>query len=143
MASDLNDLTLDLGNEDISFEILQEMERQTQEEIRRLRAHERLAIKTRVVVQPGNSSQMLNLKVQGVTGDISAGGCRAMFPFPLGVGDIYRLQFQEPELQLPLIFARCMRCRVIREDAYEAGFSFFTSITLPQLGKAIEEESLV
>ena len=104
------------------------------------RAHERICIKVKVILQSGNSSELLSYKVQGVTGDVSEGGCRAMFPIPIQVGDIYRLQFDREQLDVPLVFARCMRCTLVREDAYEAGFAFFSKIKIP-VKEAVESQS--
>ena len=123
-----NDIAL--NNEEQDFDLLQEIEQQTSEEIRKQRTHERVCIKAKVILQSGNSSELLSYKVQGVTGDVSEGGCRAMFPIPIGVGDIYRLQFDREQLDVPLVFARCMRCKLVREDAYEAGFSFFSPLQI-------------
>ena len=117
---------------DQAFDLLQELAVNTPEELRRRRAHFRLAVKAGVMLQPGNASDLLKFKVKGVTGDISEGGCSAVFPIPARVGDIYRLQFDHEQLDLPLTFARCVRCRLVREDAYEAGFAFFTPICLPE-----------
>ena len=86
---------------------------------------------------------MLKIKVKGVTGDISEGGCSAVFPIPTRVGDVYRLQFERKQLDLPLTFARCVRCRLIREDAYEAGFAFFSAICLPENVAVAEGSNLV
>jgi hypothetical protein len=83
----------DQHNDDEAFGILQELEQSTPDEIRRQRAHFRIAIKTRLILQAGNASQLLDFKVQGVTGDISESGLGALFPIPLRVGDIYRLTF--------------------------------------------------
>jgi hypothetical protein len=130
-------------NSDEAFDLLQDLARNTPDEIRRQRAHFRLAIKAGIVLQSGNASELLDFKVKGVTGDISEGGLSALFPIPPRVGDIYRLQFDHSLLDLPLIFARCVRCRVIREDAYEAGFAFFTPICLPEKVKANSESSLI
>lgn len=134
---------IELSNEDDSFDLLQDIERQTGNEIRRLRAHERLCIKMKVLLQSGNSSQLLDYKVQGITGDISEGGCQAMFPVPIQVGDIYRLQFCGEELDVSLVFARCIRCKLIREDAYEAGFSFFNPIQIPVSTKCHADSELL
>jgi len=128
---------------DEAFEMLQELEHNTSDEIRRQRAHFRLAIKTGVVLQPGNASERLSLKLKGVTGDISEGGCSALFPIPVKVGDIYRLEFDRKTLDLPLTFARCVRCRLVREDAFESGFTFFSSIVLPETAPFEGESSLV
>ncbi len=117
---------------DEAHELLRELEQNTTEEMRRQRSHFRLAIKSAVVMQAGNASELLSFKVKGVTGDISEGGCCVLFPIPTRVGDIYRLQFDREALDLPLTFARCVRCRLVREDAYEAGFAFFKTISLPE-----------
>lgn len=119
-------------DKDEAFQLLQELESNTTDEIRRQRAHYRLPIKAGVILQAGNASELLSFKVKGVTGDISEGGCSALFPIPARVGDIYRLQFDRQALNLPLIFARCVRCRLVREDAFEAGFTYFKPIGLPE-----------
>jgi len=130
MNSNMTD-KIELSDEEQDFDILQELEQQVDEQIRHLRMHERLTVKAKVILQSGNSSSLLDYKVQGVMGDISEGGCRAMFPIPVIPGDIYRLELEQNEFELPLIFARCVRCKLIREDAFEAGFSFFVPIKLP------------
>lgn len=117
---------------DEAFGLLRDLERNTPDEIRRQRAHFRLSIKAGVIVQPANASQITTLKLKGVTGDVSEGGCSALFALPLAVGDVYRLSFERKTLDLPLTFARCLRCRLIREDAFEAGFAFFSPISLPE-----------
>lgn len=117
--------------DDKAFELLQELEGNRPEEIRRQRAQFRVAVKATVTLQSANASQMLDFRARGTTGDISRGGLGTMFPIPARVGDVYRLQFNRDELDLPLTFARCVRCRLVREDAYECGFSFFAPITLP------------
>ena len=49
---------------------------------------------------------------------------------PVLVGDVYQLHFAKGELDLPILYARCLRCRLVREDAFEAGFAFFEKIVL-------------
>jgi len=142
MFDDLNDLTPALSGDE-AFGVLRDLERNTPDEIRRQRAHFRLAIKASVILQCGNASEMLSFKVKGVTGDVSEGGCSALFPVPTRVGDIYRLQFDRKQLDLPLTFARCVRCRLVREDAFETGFSFFSPICLPDNVAAGRESSLM
>jgi hypothetical protein len=126
---------------DEAFDLLQDLSANTSEKVVRQRADFRLVVKAGVILQPGNASDLLKLKLKGVTGDISAGGCNAVFPLPTHVGDIYRLQFDREALDLPLVFARCVRCRLVREDAYEVGFSFFTKISLPT--NVTEHEAVV
>ncbi len=130
-------------NDDNAFDLLQELERNTPDEIRRQRAHFRIAVKAHVTLQPANASQMLKFKMQGTTGDLSEGGCRILFPLPVNVGDLYRLEFDRQQLDLPLTFARCVRCHLLREDAYEAGFTFFSPITMPANLHAADEQSLM
>ena len=114
-----------------AFNLLQELNGNTTEEIRRQRAHFRIDIKAGVTLQPGNASELLSFKVQGVTGDISEGGLNALFPMPARVGDVYRLHFDRTSLAVPMTFAQCVRCRLVKEDAYESGFRFFAPISLP------------
>ena len=127
-------------NDDHAFDLLRELERNTPEEIRRQRSSFRIMIKSKVVLQPGNASEVLKFKVQGVTGDLSEGGCKALFPTPVRVGDVYRLQFDRQTLDLPLTFARCVRCSLVKEDSYEAGFRFFTPVTLPSTTEAAQRK---
>ncbi len=116
--------------EDERFELMQELERNTSEAIRKARSSQRLEFRCSIVVQAGNSSERRNLKVKGVTGNISSGGCQVLLPVPLGVGDVYRISFDPQVLKIPLTFARCLRSRLIREDAFEFGFAFFKDIDL-------------
>lgn len=120
------------GNEEQGFDLLKELEQNTPEEIRRQRNHFRVTIKAKVILQPGNASETTRLKLQGVTGDLSEGGCRILFPLPVMVGDIYRLSFDRKVLDLPTTFVRCMRCHMLREDAFEVGFRFFNLISMPE-----------
>lgn len=127
-----------------AYDLLQELEQNTPEELRRQRSHFRIALKARVIVQPGNMSLRSALKLQCVTGDISEGGCRMLSPLPLQVGDIYRLEFDRKLVALPITYARCMRCLMLREDAFEAGFAFFVPIALPEhVNAAVEAEPLI
>jgi c-di-GMP-binding flagellar brake protein YcgR len=142
MFDELDDVAGSITSEE-AFGVLRDLERNTPEEIRRQRAHFRLAIKAAVILQPGNASDLLEMKVKGVTGDISAGGCSALFPIPIHVGDVYRLTFDRKSLDLPLTFARCVRCRLVREDAFEAGFAFFSPISLPERTAGRMESSLI
>lgn len=125
----LDTTPLDQGR---AYDLLQELEQNTPDELRRQRSHFRIALKARVIVEPGNASERGGKKLQCVTGDISEGGCRMLSPLPMQVGDIYRLEFDRKAVSLPITYARCMRCVMLREDAFEAGFAFFTAIALPE-----------
>lgn len=119
-------------NDDEAFGLLREMEANTSDELRRQRTHFRIAIKAGVILRPGNSRDLLSFKLKGVTGDISEGGCSALFPLPIHVGDVFRLEFDRQAIRLPVTFARCVRCRLVREDAFESGFAFFNPIAVPE-----------
>jgi c-di-GMP-binding flagellar brake protein YcgR len=131
MFDDLNPVS-ELFVDDEAIGMLQELSANTPEEVQRKRAYFRLTIKAGVIAQPGNASDLVKLKIQGTTVDLSEGGLSAVFPGPIRVGDVYRLVFDPVHLDLPLTFARCVRCRLIHEDAFEAGFAFFSTITLPE-----------
>lgn len=130
-------------DDDAAFDLLADLERQTPDQIRRQRASDRVTMKARVVVQPANSSDAMKLRVQCVTGDLSAGGCRLMSPIPLAVGDVYRMKFEGTDIDLPIVFARCLRCRLIREDAFEAGFAFFSPVNLAPRKQEESEDDLL
>ena len=130
MFDNLDDGAADFGEEE-AFHVLRELEKNTPDEIRRQRSCFRVAIKSKLTLQSGNASQLLDFKLQGTTGDISEGGLGALFPLPARVGDIYRLEFDQEKINLPMTFARCVRCSVVREEAYDCGFRFFRNISLP------------
>lgn len=123
-----HDSKIDTFLDDDVLDSLADLEGNKSETLKRARSSDRVRVKSKVFAQPGNSGDRLKCKIQGVTGDISARGCQILFPIPLRVGDIYWLTFDRKELELDSVFARCLRCRLIREDAYEAGFKFFEPI---------------
>lgn len=130
------DRNLDIADADL----LGELQQSTPEAIKGARAHTRLTIRTKVIVQPANMSQRLSMKVQGVSGDISAGGCQLLLPLPIQVADIFWLTFDREVVDIPPVYGRCMRCRVIREDAFEAGFAFFKPVDLSFASKQNSEQ---
>lgn len=113
-----------------SVELLHELERSTPEAVKRQRAHDRVTVKAKVIVQPGNRSERESRMLRGVTGDVSGGGCQVLLPEPLAVGDIYLLTFEREVLDLGPTYARCLRVRMIREDAFEVGVKFFNEVDL-------------
>jgi hypothetical protein len=118
-----------------AMESMADLERNTPEEVKRSRSHARITVRAKVTAQPANSSERSRFELPGILGNISRGGCLILFTGPLGVGDIYRLSFDRSMLDLEPVFARCLRCRLLREDAFEAGFSFFQPIVLPGFGE--------
>jgi hypothetical protein len=126
----------------LDSDLLKDLERQSIDEIRKLRAHERIDVRIELTIRPGNSSQLGEIDMTGQTCDLSAGGCRVLTPQPIGVGDIFRLQFDRAHLDLGLVFARCVRCRLLREDSFETGFTFFTPIKIGEPKKGMDGDLL-
>lgn len=106
-------------------DVLSRLGDEVTDEVKSQRAHERVELRARVQVQPGNMSARDSFKVQGVLGDLSDGGMQALFPRPLGVGDLFYIQFDRSKVDLPGVLALCKRCRQVRADAFESGFAFF------------------
>lgn len=109
---------------------LSDLERNTSDAVISQRSSARLEIRTKICIAPGNASQRHTMTIEGLTGDISNGGCLVLASHPLIPGDIYWLTFSDDALQLGSMFARCVRCRMIRDDTYEMGFCFFNDIDL-------------
>ena len=128
--------TQNAGFDDWAHDLLKELEQQTPEAIRRMRSTERHEVQSPVKVRPANASDFAELTIEGLTGDVSPGGCRIMSSVPLRVGDVYRLDIEKGDLDLPILFARCLRCRLVREDAFESGFAFFNTIKLDEARSA-------
>ena len=116
--------------DDLGFDLVSDLERQSADNIRKLRAHERIELRLGVVVRPGNSSEVARFAARGKSVDISEGGMCVLLPTPLTPGDIYRVEFEDDDVDLPLVFARCLRSRFVREGTFEAGVSFFNKVPL-------------
>lgn len=125
-----------------SLEALLNLQRQDAESRQsRSRSNQRFGVSCKVSVEPGNSSDRTGKPIAAVCNDLSVGGCCVLAPRPHHVGDIYWLKF-DTTLHLPAVFARCVRCRLLREDAFESGFQFFNEIVLKS-PETPEEEDLV
>ncbi|MCA9166520.1 MAG: PilZ domain-containing protein [Planctomycetales bacterium] len=120
----------DLFSASGALDAIAELEKNTNAAILAQRASERLEVRTKVWVKPANASQRHQFSIEGVTADISTGGCMMLLPRPIFPGDIFWLSFMEAELGLGSIFARCLRCRFVREEIYEAGFRFLSNVNL-------------
>jgi hypothetical protein len=111
---------------------ISELEQNASSHVQQQREHGRIQTRCKVLVCPGNSSQRSTRTIHTISGDISAGGCLLLSPSTLLVGDIYWLTFDAQTLPIDPVFARCVRCRLVREDTFEAGFRFFHQIFLPK-----------
>ena len=113
----------------LDAELLQDLEKQSLDQIRKLRKHQRFEIQVPVILKAGNASSTQE-QIIGTSVDFSTGGCMVHFSTPVAVGDVFRLTVEDARVDVPVVYARCMRTRLVREDLFEAGFSFFNSITL-------------
>lgn len=113
-----------------ALDALAALETNTNAAILAQRSSQRLEIQTKLVVRPGNASQRHEFSIPGVTADISAGGCMVLLPRPIMTGDIFWLTFDDSILRLGSLLARCLRCRLVREDAFEVGFRFLNDVDL-------------
>jgi c-di-GMP-binding flagellar brake protein YcgR len=111
--------------------LIDELAQGTPDAIKKLRHHTRLSIRVKVIVEPASLSHRDGVRLQGVTGDISAGGTQILLARPLRIGDLYQVSFDREQLDLPSVFALCLRGRLVRPDAFEAGLRFLEPIVLP------------
>lgn len=114
----------DESRESDTIEILKELEQSTPDSLATQRAHRRVSMRLNVVVVSGNQSERHDFRLQGVSGDVSDGGCQLLLPEPLRVGDIYLIHFPRETLDISPPLAKCLRVRLVRDDAYEANLKF-------------------
>ncbi len=110
--------------------LLRELEKNTSSNIQKMRAHERIAVRAKVVLRPGSLSQRDAWSLEGVTGDISRGGAKVLMPRPVFVGDVFQVAFDPEVLAVPPQLCLSQWCRTVRGDAFECGLSFFSPIDL-------------
>ncbi len=113
-----------------ALEALRELEQNTSQAIIAARSSERVDIRTPVVIRPGNSSDRHRFRLEGMTADISDGGMMVLTTRPILPGDVYWVTFTDPSIALDSLFARCLRCRLVQEGAFESGFRFLQPIDL-------------
>ncbi len=113
-------------------ELLDNIGRHSLQQIRQLRRHERIEVRFEVLVQPGNSSNLGSYEARGHTKDVSRGGCRCILSRAPMVGDVYRVELFEEENALPVTFARCVRCRFLKEGSFDTAFAFFNPLDTPE-----------
>ena len=124
----------------LDLDLIEELETQTAEQIRHKRTYRRVNVQTKCTLRSVNVSDPVPIDLSGVTCDISDGGCRVVFARPVMVGDCFRLDFSDPGLKWPTMYARCVRARLINESAYELAFSFINST--PSAARAPQKSGL-
>lgn len=126
-----------------TIEAMKSLQSSNDEAVKVQRKHTRFAIRSKVIIQPSNCVDRGSDQWLGECHDISKGGCRLLTQRPLQLGSIYWVQFQPTEdLKLDPVFARCVRGQLMRENAFEFGFSFLTPIELPE-PEAVEESETI
>ena len=120
---------------------MMELEKNTTSAIRKERADTRLTGSFPALVEPGNASDRGAQAIKSICKDMSQTGCRLVCNKALTVGDIFLITVQNDKLRVPRVFARCIRCSLLSETAFECGLSFFTDVDLPRV--EAENESLI
>ncbi|MEM8873434.1 MAG: PilZ domain-containing protein [Planctomycetota bacterium] len=121
-------------------ELIRELQHGTTESAAFNRAHSRVPVEGRLQALPGNFSDD-QPGIDGQLVDISAGGCMGVFRKPLQVGDVYRVNFETKQISVPPTYARCLRARVLRDTAFEAGFAFFRAVDLDNSTQPAKEQA--
>ncbi len=128
MFDDLGSIESTAGSE---RDVLAELEGNSGTHIQSQGGHFRVRVKAKLTLMPGNASERFERRVDGISHELTDQGINGLFTAPLRVGDVYRLNFDRSALDLPSMFALCVSCRIIQEDAYENSFDFFTPVALP------------
>jgi len=119
-------------------ELVKELASNTAAEVQANRLHPRFTVQLPVAARPGNFSDRGRGNVMGRTIDVSQGGCMVIFEQSIHVGDVYALDIDRRNTKLPLIYGRCVRARMLHDDAIEAGFAFFTALAADELTESMK-----
>jgi len=111
--------------------LVRDMEQSTAEAVQQARAHVRHSLRARVVIEPASMSHRGPTGIDGVTGDVSSGGAQVLTTTPLRINDVYLVTFDRNVIDVPPAYAVCVRARIVRSDAFEAGLRFLAPIELP------------
>ena len=111
-----------------ALDALGELEQNTSQAILAKRSSKRVDIHCAVEIRPGNSSERFQFTINGMTADISNGGSKIILPRPILPGDIYWITLKEKLTNVGSLLARCRRCVMVNENAFEVGLRFFEDI---------------
>ena len=125
-----------------ALDALKDLQMNTSAAILAQRSSERIEINISIVVRSGNASQRGQGGIHGMTGDLSNGGGLILLPRPIIPGDFYWIEFDQQQLKLSALLARCMRCRLVKEDAFEAGLRFMHDVDLASALAATPEKQI-
>jgi PilZ domain len=88
-------------------------------------------LNVQLIIRPSNSSQRKESSIRGYCKNLSQSGCGVITDCPPRVGDLYRFELPSDATH-PIhgAHARCVRCHLLDEEAFEAGFSFLSPVDL-------------
>ncbi len=112
---------------------LEQLEQSSHDRYVQMRSSDRVDFQTKVWIRPGNSGDRHLTVIEGVTTDISDGGCRALLVHPALPGNVYFVEFDQERISVEPVLVRCLRCRLVREDSFDVSFRFFSSIDLSEI----------
>ncbi len=94
-------------------------------------AHRSVPSNVLLIIRPSNSSQRKETPMRGYCKNLSQSGCGVITDCPPRVGDLYRFELPS-DVTHPIhgCHARCVRCHLLDEDAFEVGFSFLSPVDL-------------
>lgn len=91
-----------------------------------------------VRLRPGSTSQRLTHELTGRIKNYSTTGCGVILDRPPYVGDIYRFYMADnAESPFTECLARCIRCHMIDEEVFEAGFQFLTRMPIESVSDGL------
>lgn len=112
------------------WDALMAIKANTPSSVLQMRSSGRIEVRCKVIVRSGNASQRDLPPWEGTTADVSKGGCQIVINRPLWVGDYFLLEFEREHLDVPATMARCLRCRLMNEEAFEIGMKFNNPLTI-------------
>ena len=88
-------------------------------------------LNVQLIIRPSNSSQRRETSIRGYCKNLSQSGCGVVTDCAPRVGDMYRFEMPSDTTH-PIhgAHARCVRCHLLDEEAFEVGFSFITPVEL-------------
>jgi hypothetical protein len=88
-------------------------------------------LNVQLIIRPSNSSQRRETSIRGYCKNLSQSGCGVVTDSAPRVGDLYRFEMPSDTTH-PVhgAHARCVRCHLLDEEAFEVGFSFLTPVEL-------------
>ncbi len=116
-----------------AIEALKQLEISSQSAVLQKRGKTRLSLEIDVSIQRGDASRRSEMTISACSSDLSTTGCKLLAPTPVLPGDIYWLTFAQNEAGIGHMMARCIRCHMVREGAFEIGMSFFDEVDLSDL----------